>query len=273
MQEFNDNNNSLLDWLNVLGTLIATLWLIFQWYTLTIFTVSLLMPSVFHTDNWRKCLKIIAVKRPVALIGFLLISLLSMVNRTLMCIEDILFRKLRTIEKEYFTKPGKIIFVLGHPRSGTTNLQKGVSSAEGCITGKVVDTIVPSLLLKYATKPFMAFVQLIISVSNFNQKNHPVSETEDLEEQTLLIHTFFSELLAYLFPCLSEVESMLLTAQEFEDWHLDFIKRGIARVIYFRRNAQTTTYVGCSTTLLADMPLLRKHFPHARFVMAVRDPR
>lgn len=68
----------------------------------------------------------------------------------------------------------------------------------------------PSLLLKYATKPFMAFLQLIISVSNFNQKNHPVSETEDLEEQTLLGYTFYSELMAYLFPCISEVESTLL---------------------------------------------------------------
>jgi hypothetical protein len=54
MQELRDDyNTSLLDWLNVFGTLIATLWTVIQCYTVTIFTVSLLLPSVFHTEAWR----------------------------------------------------------------------------------------------------------------------------------------------------------------------------------------------------------------------------
>ena len=39
-----------------------------------------------------------------------------------MMIEDYIFPGLKTIDKEFFMQPNKMVFVTGHARSGTTNV-------------------------------------------------------------------------------------------------------------------------------------------------------
>ena len=77
-----------------------------------------------------------------------------------------------------------------------------------------------------------------------------------------------------MFPILVEHRQFCIEANAFDDWQMEWVKACLARVIYFRRDwAKEQTYVGCPLNFIADVPLTRKHFPHARFVVTVRDPR
>ena len=54
--------------------------------------------------------------------------------------------------------------------------------------------------------------------------------------------------------------------------YFQFVKRCIARNIYFR-NKNANAYVGCLVTHFTMYPdLIRKHFPFAKIVIPVRNP-
>jgi hypothetical protein len=54
---------------------------------------------------------------------------------------------------------------------------------------------------------------------------------------------------------------------------MEYIKACLVCAIYYNRTAKDKTYIGCPLSLIANVPLLRKHFPYARLVITVRDPR
>jgi hypothetical protein len=92
-----------------------------------LFTV-IFLPSVFHTKDVKKIVWIIGKEGKIgSVFAFAFVVVLSILNRTMVMVEDYLFPSLRRIEEEYFNKPNKIVFILGHPRSGTTNIHKAVS--------------------------------------------------------------------------------------------------------------------------------------------------
>jgi hypothetical protein len=49
-------------------------------------------------------------------------------NLTLMRIEDYLFPSLTQIQSDFFDKPNKVVFVIGHPRSATTAIHTSLLS-------------------------------------------------------------------------------------------------------------------------------------------------
>ena len=82
-------------------------------------------------------------------------STLAALNRICIVIEDWLFPILHQIEHDLFSTPNRVIFILGHGRSGTTNVHKALSSLDGVATGTFYDMLMPSLMLKFVFAPFV----------------------------------------------------------------------------------------------------------------------
>jgi hypothetical protein len=107
-----------------------------------------------------------------------------------MWIEDFIFPSLEEIEKEFFTKPNRLVLVLGHPRSGTTNVQKSLCSLPNSINGTQFDLMAPSLLMKYAVTPLRRVVNWLFyrKIVEGDIRNHKIGVSEELEEMLLMIH-------------------------------------------------------------------------------------
>ena len=147
----------------MLLTLLEWVWYAAELYALTVLLICLFVPSVFRTSNWRKALWILLKQgKPLPFLGFLAVSVFSMITRTLCFLDTLLFPGLKDVEKEFFEQPGKLIFVLGHPRSGTTNIQNAISSIDNCFTGTLADVICISLVQKYMLQPFVSAVNFIL---------------------------------------------------------------------------------------------------------------
>lgn len=114
---------------------------------------------------------------------------------------------------------------------------------------------------------------IIDKVVQVNKSNHKMSDSEPLEEwlfQTWLFYRAF----VFEFPISYDDPELNEMFGRIEDWRYKFVKSCIARVIYYRRTpGKDQTYVGCPLTYIRDIAFLRKHYPHARFVITVRDPR
>ena len=219
-------------------------------------------------------IELLKERKPAHLIKFAIMSLTFVTSRTLMVIEDFVFPGLKEIEKEWLDQPGKVIFVLGHPRSGTTNIQSALVSHPDCFSGQVSDIIFASLIQKYAMQPFLFLVDFILNtVLRVNQKNHKMTATEPLEESIFLILCFFRSPI-FTFSSLMECRELSERGSNFDDWQMRFVRQCMVRVIYFRRTpGKQQTYIGCPLNFCANMEITRKHFPHARFVVTVRDPK
>ena len=144
-------------------------------------------PNTFHTSNFILGSKVLIKDRAYSkFIIFLTFGIfISAPNRFFMMIEDIIFPRLKVIEKDFFTKPNKVVFVTGHARSGTTNIHKSLSSLEGVITGKYFDLLFPSLILKYLFSPLIAIVNKIFFNNLLNSDgvpNHQLGVNEEAEE-------------------------------------------------------------------------------------------
>ena len=107
-----------------------------------------------------------------------------------------------------------------------------------------------------------------------NNKNHRTDQAEELEEQLFMIHQLAGDLMGgFLFPVLSLDTKFCEESLKFKDYHFEYVKKCMARIIYFRGSNEKTVYVGCPVSFTADMHMLRKHFPYAKFIVSVRDPR
>jgi len=197
-----------------------------------------------------------------------------MVNRFLMAIEDILFPGIDEYAKEVFTQPNKLVFILGHQRSGTTNVHKALSSINGVTTGTQFDLIFPSLILKYVFSHLASGVNWLFfrQVVQAEISNHKFGVFEELEEHLLMLHYFGGEVIStVLFPFLGENSNFLEQAIKIEPHHMKFTRRCIARTLYFQRKP-TSAYVGCPLGFSLNPALLRKHFPFAKIIVCARDP-
>jgi hypothetical protein len=119
------------------------------------------------------------------------ISPLSFVNRFFICLEDWLVPSLKQIEHDLVNTPNRVIFVFGHPRSGTTNIHKGLSSLAGVATGHYYDILMPSLTLKYLCYPIVALLNKVFfsaMVNAENCPNHKIGPWEELEESLLCLN-------------------------------------------------------------------------------------
>jgi len=199
------------------------------------------------------------------------LSCLAFVNQTLMALEDVVFRDLALTD--FSSESGKLVFILGHQRSGTTNVHKAVSSLQGCTTGTLFDLLFPSLLLKYTLRPMAGLLNRIyLKISGYEIANHNYGLLEELEEHLLMMHQFGGEVIpGVLFPHLGKdrkyVEECLVT----KPIHFQFIKRCLARILKYQGTAQSI-YIGCPLGFSQDPMQLLQHFPGAKLVVCARKP-
>ncbi len=109
-------------------------------------------------------------------------------NRFLIVLEDLVIPSLKQIEHDLFNTPNRVIFVFGHPRSGTTNIHKGLSSLDGVATGHFYDILMSSLTMKYLCYPIVALLDKILFKTLLNSDdcpNHKIGPWEELEESLL----------------------------------------------------------------------------------------
>ena len=138
----------------------------------------------------------------------------------------------------------------------------------------MADIFFASVIQKYASKPFLFLVDFVLNkIVPANQKNHKLTATEPLEESIFLSLAFLRTPI-FTFSSLMEYRELSEAANNFDDWQMRFVKQCLIRVIYFRRTpGKQQTYIGCPLNFCADISITRKHFPHARFVITVRDPK
>jgi hypothetical protein len=170
--------------MSILCAIIGLLWTLTKWYYLAILVISVACPSYFHTEPWlRLVIVLVKNKEWKQILGLIVSSIYTVAVRTFLVLDTLLFPGIKDVEKEFFEKPGKLIFVLGHPRSGTTNIHSALITHPNCIHGEMTDLFFPSLLQKYFSQPFAFLVNFILDkVVQVNKSNHKMSDSEPLEE-------------------------------------------------------------------------------------------
>ena len=168
---------------------------------------------------------------------------------------------------------------MGHPRSGTTNTHKSVASIHSCVWTSQWDLIFPSLLTKYLTYHLRSAFHWIIFkyfIDSDDIKNHKFGIDECQEEQFVLLHFFTGTTFAPgLIKGLHVSRDWLRAIVEEgagADYQLNYIKKTIARSIYFQGYTDETVYCGNPIQFCAIAPQLRKAFPHAKFIFCCRQP-
>jgi hypothetical protein len=144
------------------------------------------------TTNFVMMLRELLSQRNYAhIVKLLLISHFSFMNRFFIIIEDFLFPSLKQVEHDLFNTPNRLVLIIGHGRSGTTNLHKGLSSLEGVATGHNYDFLMPSLILKYVFYPFAGVLDYVLFkklVDADGTPNHKLGLWEELEENFYLLN-------------------------------------------------------------------------------------
>ena len=167
------------------------------WYILLVWisaevVCKLIFPEYFMTTNY-----VLAIKRlfkqgnykRLALTLFM--SQLYQWNRFLINLEELLIPGLTKIEHDLFNTPNRVIFVFGHPRSGTTNIHKALSSLDGVATGHYYDILMSSLTMKYLCYPIVSLLDAFFFKTLYNSdacSNHKIGPWEELEESLLCMN-------------------------------------------------------------------------------------
>jgi hypothetical protein len=128
-----------------------------------------------------------------------------------------------------------VVFIIGHGRSGTTNLHKGLASLEGVATGYFFDFLMPSLILKHISYPLVGLLNYFYFKTLLNADgtpNHKLGPWEELEDHMYCLNLHQTNILAFFaYPSLGLSELRQLT--KFDERHLNFVKKCIARSLYF----------------------------------------
>lgn len=192
---------------------------------------------------------------------FFLMLIGASLNHLLIAVEDILLPEISSIGFE------KVVFILGHPRSGTTYLHKALHGAPEVHTSSHYDLWFPSLILKVLGRPLLFLADWV--THHWSTKNHSIGIREELEEHHWLLMRFKSTDIPYVFPSLMNEFSLLKQCLRYTSDDFLFLKKCLQRVLYTKPSAQL--YVGCPLGLAADYSLLRRHFPEAKILICARD--
>lgn len=158
--------------------------------------ISLFGADVVHGKKERLPLKIFIAllrqKDAKGILIFFLIFIFASLNHFLIAVEDILLPRISSIRFE------KVVFILGHPRSGTTYLHKALHGAPGVETSSLYDLWFASIILKRLGQSLLPLVDRI--TRHWSTQNHPIGIWEELEEHQWLLLRFKSIAIPYVFP-------------------------------------------------------------------------
>lgn len=193
-----------------------------------------------------------------------LLSIVIFYDKLFMHIED---RLLPAIGRTSIQKP---VFILGHMRSGTTNLHRSILRSRTDATSlNFIDVIANSFTLRL---PLLAMVHAYMVLTGaYERKDHRIRMHEPEEEDMSLIHRYKGLLLLEIFSSTflvqREVYNDLYDAYDEDD--VDHLKRLMRRRLWA---SGRTEWIGKPITFVSDIGLLKKAFPDALFVVSIRNP-
>lgn len=193
---------------------------------------------------------------------FILMSVVAYLNRLLIVIEAFVWPAISEVKFE------KVVFILGHQRSGTTYLHKSLHQLPGVHTSSLYDLWFASFILKIIGRPLLPLIDWF--TRHWSTDNHPLTAREELEEYLWMTMRFKSIAIPYIFPVLMKDFSLLDHCLTYTDDDFLFFKQCLQRVLYANPSAQV--YVGRPLALTIDYPSLRRHFPDTKVILCIRNP-
>mgnify|MGYP006301241345 CR=1 FL=1 len=197
--------------------------------------------------------------------------LFFMINRLALHLDPLLFPSLRRIEVE------RPVFIIAHPRSGTTFLQGLVSLHPEIASFRTWEMFFPSVILRRAVKPLVMLAEALgLSRLQRAAKGHRIELSAVDEEEGLFLHHLDSEMLTYLCPegVTDPKYRHRFLRLGWSDSHLRreplaWFKEYLRRHLYLTRTRRVMLN---SNPSVFRMRSLLAEFPDARFVFLSRTP-
>ena len=199
-------------------------------YVIVIIALGFMFPKFFNTETVWMCVRILIRERAyVVLAVFTVNSIFAAIpNKTFARIDQLFFNKeFKKIEEEFFEKPNRMVFICGHPRSGTTNLQKSMVSRPHTIYGQMKDWLLFPLILKYLFYPIAPVLDYLFfrCLVNIDIKNHAVGFNEEEEEDWISWGLCENNLFGLAnYPPICRDEEWAREALKLKEYQLDAIK-------------------------------------------------
>jgi hypothetical protein len=219
--------------------------------------------------------------------GFMTITfllLLTIVNRSFMLIDNLLFPGFRKITMR------KAVFITGVPRSATTYLHGAMADDQQNFTCFRLYELIfaPSIIQKY----FLAWIIKIdrlagrplyrlsilwdkIFLSRISRL-HKTGITQPEEDEILLLFAYSSVFLTFLFPEIRSAERHLFFDEEIDPAKrrkiMSFYKACLQRHVYFHDPTEQKYFLSKNPSFVSKTLSLKETFPEARLLYMLRSP-
>lgn len=169
------------------------------------------------------------------------------------------------------------IFILGHPRSGTTFFQKRIYESNQAAMFTTWEMLFPALTVRKILHPIILGLRFLgVDVLQGREKGHQIRLDEVEEEEALFLHRLDSEILHILCPWLiiddeAADDGFRLGWNDFDDSDrsVDLMKEFLKRQILY--TGKTQIVVKLNPSIFRLHTLLQK-FPDAKIVYIIRKP-
>ncbi|MBK1700632.1 sulfotransferase family protein [Thiococcus pfennigii] len=194
----------------------------------------------------------------------------SGINRLAMALDNLLFPEFRRVEVK------NPIFIIGHPRSGTTFLHRLLNTTNEYCVFRIWEIFTPALTMRHLARPVVRRWKAKSKSVLFPKETGHQADLEDIEEEELLfIHTGNTQFYATITPlAFSEAGFPELVWSDHQPpavkrRAMAYLKGCIQRQIHDTGKTQVVAKMNYSGTRIRSM---LEAFPDARFIYLIRSP-
>ncbi|MFO7782372.1 MAG: sulfotransferase [Spirochaetia bacterium] len=202
---------------------------------------------------------------------FLFATPLIALTRLALRLDELLYPELRRLPVE------KPVFIMGHPRSGTTFFQRRVFRAGAAAMFTTWELFVPSVVLRRLLRPVVRLLtRNDVDIVQSSDYGHEVRLADVEEDEGLFLHRLDSEMMTFLCPRLlidegsADLGFRLGWVNEREVRRsMEFYRRCLRRNLFHSGKARVVAK--CNPSVFR-LPALLEAFPDAQIVYVVRRP-
>jgi len=194
----------------------------------------------------------------------------SAVNRWMMALDHLFFPGFSQVP---VTKP---VFVIGHPRSGTTFSHRLLTQTREFCVFELWELLVPSLTLRSLVRPFVRRQIARGKATVLSKQTGHMSALDEVEEEEMLFyHTLNTQFIAHLSPLAFsqwDFHDLVIADEQPESvrrYNMQYFRGCLQRQLYQTR---TDRVVGKAVYNALRIRSLLQEFPDAKFVYIVRSP-
>lgn len=196
---------------------------------------------------------------------------LIVLTRLTLRLDEVLYPELRGLPIE------KPVFIMGHPRSGTSFFQRRVFRSGAAAMFTTWELFVPSVALRRLLRPVVRLLtRNDVDVVQSSDLGHEVRLADVEEDEGLFLHRLDSEMMTFLCPRLLTDDSTAELGFRLGWVHerelrrsMEFYRRCLRRNLYHSGKARVVAK--CNPSIFR-LPALLEAFPDARIVYVVRRP-